>query len=118
MRLVVDTNIVISAIINDKGKIGELLLNKPIDVHFFSPGFLLEELNIHTKKILNITGYSESEFQQIQLLVTNNIEFIDAGEIKKRKLGNLIRYVGRYRRKRHLIFSLEFRNRWSIMDWG
>ncbi|HEY4325752.1 MAG TPA: putative toxin-antitoxin system toxin component, PIN family [Mucilaginibacter sp.] len=83
MRVVVDTNIVISAIINDKGKIGELLLYKPVDIHFSSPSFLLEELNIHTKKILTITGYSEPEFQQIKLLVISNIKFIDPGKIKK-----------------------------------
>lgn len=88
MRLVVDTNIVISAIINDKGKIGELLLNKPIDIHFLSPDFLLEELSIHTEKILNITGYNEFEFQQIKLLVTSNIKFVDARKIKKENWEN------------------------------
>ncbi|HEY2583250.1 MAG TPA: PIN domain-containing protein, partial [Mucilaginibacter sp.] len=50
---------------------------------FSSPSFLLEELNIHAKKILTITGYSEPEFQQIKLLVVSNIKFVDPRKIKK-----------------------------------
>ena len=83
MKLVVDTNIVFSAIISDKGKIGELLLNKPNDLQFLSPAFLLEELHFHTKKILSVTGYSEPEYQQIKSLITKHIEFIDLKSISE-----------------------------------
>ena len=83
MKIVVDTNIVFSAIISDKGKIGELLLNKPLDLYFLSPIFLLDELNNHIGKILSITGYSEAEFQQIKFLAIRNIEFIDSKDISK-----------------------------------
>ena len=83
MKLVVDTNIVFSAMISDKGKIGELLLNKPGDIQFLSPHFLLEELDIHTEKLLSITGYTLIEYQQIKSLVTKHIEFIDSIKISK-----------------------------------
>ncbi len=83
MKLVVDTNIVFSAIISDKGKIGELLLNKPNNLHYLSPIFLLDELNNHTEKILSITGYTADEYQQIKLFITKNIQFIDSGMINK-----------------------------------
>ncbi len=83
MKLVVDTNIVFSAIISDKGKIGELLLNKPGDIQFSSPLFLLEELDIHTEKILSITGYTITEYQQIKSLIVKHIEFIDSIKINK-----------------------------------
>jgi predicted nucleic acid-binding protein len=83
VNIVVDTNIVFSAIIYDKGKIGELLLNKPGGIHFLSPDFLLEELNNHTQKLLSLTGYSEIEYQQIKAFVTKNIEFIDSTKINK-----------------------------------
>jgi len=81
VNLVVDTNIVFSAIISDKGKIGELLLNKPGDLHFLSPLFLLEELDNHTDKLLSITGYSLAEYKQIKLFVTRHIEFVDVRDI-------------------------------------
>jgi predicted nucleic acid-binding protein len=83
VKIVVDTNIVFSAIISDKGKIGELLLNKPGDLHFFSPVFLLDELNNHIQKILSVTGFSETEYQQIKFLVTRHIEFIESNKISK-----------------------------------
>lgn len=81
MNLVVDTNIVFSAIISDKGKIGELLLNKPADLHFFSPLFLLEELGNHTDRILSVTGYSPPEYKQVERFVTRHIEFVDTRSI-------------------------------------
>jgi predicted nucleic acid-binding protein len=87
VNLVVDTNIVFSAIINDKGKIGELLLNKPAELHLMSPLFLLKELENHVDKILAITGYNEAEYQQIKSFVTKNIEFIDSAKINKENWG-------------------------------
>jgi len=83
VKLIVDTNIVFSAMISDKGKIGELLLNKPGDIRFLSPDFLLEELVIHTKKLLSITGYTHAEYQQIKSLVIKHIEFVDSAAISK-----------------------------------
>lgn len=83
MNLVVDTNIVFSAMISDTGKIGELLLNKPSDIHYISPNFLLEELDRHTEKILAMSGYSYTEYQQIKSLVTKNIDFIDPIKVSK-----------------------------------
>jgi len=84
VKLVVDTNIIFSAIISDKGKIGELLLNKPGDLKFFTPIFLLEELDNHIGRILSITGYSKTEYEQIKSLVTRNIEFVNATKISKK----------------------------------
>ena len=63
MKIVVDTNIIFSAIISNKGKIGELLLNKPGDLYFFSPVFLLDELEHHYQRILDITEYNDAEYQ-------------------------------------------------------
>jgi predicted nucleic acid-binding protein len=83
VNLVVDTNIIISAIISDKGKIGEMLLSKPAGVAFFSSTFLLDELNTHSEKIRAITSYSINDFEQIKSILTKNIEFIHPNKIKK-----------------------------------
>jgi predicted nucleic acid-binding protein len=45
---------------------------------------LLEELDNHVDRILSITGYTESEYQQIKLFVTKNIQFIDSAAINKK----------------------------------
>ena len=83
MKIVVDTNIVISAIINDKGKIGELLLYKPADIQFFSSFFLIDELNKHTEKILKITGYGKPDFQQVKSLLLKEIDFVGPEKISR-----------------------------------
>ena len=83
MKLVVDTNIIFSAIISDKGKIGELLLNKPNDIHLFSPKFLLEELDVHVQKILSITRYSDFEYRQVKSFVIQHINFVNSESISK-----------------------------------
>jgi predicted nucleic acid-binding protein len=81
VKIVVDTNIVFSAILSSRGKIGELLLNKPAEIEFLSPKFLLDELTFHTKKIISLTGFSETEYQQIKAYVIQHIEFIDSKNI-------------------------------------
>lgn len=81
MKVIVDTNIVFSAILSSRGKIGELLLNKPAEIQYFSPKFLLEELTIHTQKILDLTGLSEIEYQQVKTYVIQHITFVDNTEV-------------------------------------
>lgn len=77
MKIVIDTNIIFSAILTPNGKIGELLLNKPLEVHYISPSSLLEELSSHTKKILRLTGFDETELRQVVFYITRNIEFVN-----------------------------------------
>ncbi len=81
MKIIVDTNIVFSAILNSHGKIGELLLNKPTEVQYLSPAFLLEELSFHSKKILKLANLSGVEYEEIKAYVIQHIEFIDMNKI-------------------------------------
>ncbi|MGZ3777300.1 MAG: PIN domain-containing protein [Mucilaginibacter sp.] len=77
MKIIVDTNIVFSAILNSHGKIGELLLNKPTEVQFLSPNFLLEELTFHSGKIIRLSNLNKVEYEEIKAYVIQHIEFID-----------------------------------------
>jgi predicted nucleic acid-binding protein len=81
VKIIVDTNIVFSAVLSSRGKIGELLLNKPAEVEYLSPSFLLEELSIHAEKIIKLSRLSEIEYQQIKAYVIQHIEFVDANSI-------------------------------------
>ena len=82
MKIVADTNIIISAIISDKGKIGEILLNKPKSLEFLSPDFLLQELDNHKEKVKSLTGFSEQEYLYVKFLLNRDIEFIGQNAIK------------------------------------
>ena len=47
MRIIVDANIVFSAILNTNGKIGDLLINSGKYVEFIAPDFLRVEIKKH-----------------------------------------------------------------------
>jgi predicted nucleic acid-binding protein len=81
VKIIVDTNIVFSAILSSRGKIGELLLNKPAEIQYLSPTFLLEELSLHTEKIIGLTGFNKLEYEVAKAYVIQHIQFININDI-------------------------------------
>lgn len=77
MRIVVDTNIVFSAILNTNSKIGKILLHPKSKLNFCSTSTLRVELERHRAKLKRLSGYSESDFQDIFSLVLSKIRFIN-----------------------------------------
>lgn len=77
MKIVVDTNIVFSGILNSSSKIGRLLLTSKQHFQFYTCNFLRHELIKHRKKLLKFTKLSELELVELENLVTQNITFIN-----------------------------------------
>ena len=77
MNVVVDTNIVFSALLSPKGTISDILLNSSGLFNFFSPTFLLDELDHHHQKLLKISGYSEQDLSFLKRMVFKKIELIN-----------------------------------------
>ncbi|RLD54235.1 MAG: hypothetical protein DRJ05_15050 [Bacteroidetes bacterium] len=77
MKIVVDTNIVFSAILNTKGKIGQLLINGSNHFDFYTVGLLKTEITNHKTKILKLTGFSHKRFDSAFQIIVNRINFID-----------------------------------------
>jgi predicted nucleic acid-binding protein len=75
LKVVVDTNIVFSALLNIDSRIARVLLYDEMELQFFSCDFLKFEIAKHKQKILKLTNYSESQFSEIEFLVTKNIHF-------------------------------------------
>jgi predicted nucleic acid-binding protein len=61
VKIVVDTNIIFSGLLSPNGKISDLLLNSSDKFNFYTPTYLLDELENHKKKLLKITGFSEND---------------------------------------------------------
>jgi predicted nucleic acid-binding protein len=76
MNLVIDTNIVFSAILNPNSNIGDLLLNFQNKVSFYAPEFLLVEIEKYTPKIEKISNQTPEEIEVIKSLVLSKITFI------------------------------------------
>jgi len=64
MKIIVDTNIIFSAILNSQSTIGQLLL-RPNQFQFYSPHFLQIEIHNHFKKVKKITKLEDSELIEI-----------------------------------------------------
>jgi predicted nucleic acid-binding protein len=77
MRIVIDSNIVFSAILNTKSRIGQLILNGSKYFDYFTVALLQQELENHKDKILKVTGYSEIQYNEIYDLIVSKIRFID-----------------------------------------
>ena len=77
MRIVVDTNIVFSAILNTQSKIGQLILNGSKHFDYYTVAQLKQEITEHQKKIIKISGYNETQFLEIYQLIVSKIRFVD-----------------------------------------
>ncbi|SDA48915.1 putative toxin-antitoxin system toxin component, PIN family [Algoriphagus alkaliphilus] len=77
MRIVIDTNIAFSAILNSNSKIGRIILHPKTNLNFYSTHQLLEELEEHKTKLKLISGYSDSELDEVIRLITQKIRFIN-----------------------------------------
>ena len=82
MKIVVDTNIVFSAILNSNGTINDLILNSFDNFSFFAPTFLIEELEIHHKKLKQISSFGDSDLNFLKRTIFHHIEFIDSELVK------------------------------------
>jgi predicted nucleic acid-binding protein len=81
MRIVVDTNIVFSAILNFDGKIGDLLLNSNRIIEFYSVDYLRHEIRKHYDKLSKISKQSIDKICDTEYFVTKEIKFISEGQI-------------------------------------
>jgi predicted nucleic acid-binding protein len=77
MKIIVDANIVFSAIFNSKGKIGEILINSNSKIEFIAPNFLKTEIAKHFQKICKISGLTELQIIEISQIIYKNINFIN-----------------------------------------
>lgn len=75
MIIVVDTNIVFSAILNVNNNINKIFRFK--DFEFVSINFLKTEIIKHKSKIQKITGFDDLTYYNIYFSIITKIKFID-----------------------------------------
>lgn len=83
MNVIVDTNIIFSAILSPQGKIHDLLMNSEHEFTFFTPTFLIEELDTHYEKLKKISGLNISEISFLKRTLFHHLEFIDPEIIRE-----------------------------------
>lgn len=93
MRIVVDTNIVFSAMLNTKSKISYVLLAPKSGYNFYATSVLLEEIHEHSDKLKEIAGYSNADFNRILAIYRLKIKFIDPALIPKSVFEKAVHFV-------------------------
>lgn len=81
VRIIVDANIVFSAILNSNGKIGDLLINSQGKFQFIAPDFLRVEIRKHYKKLSAISGMNIDDIRESEFQVCKDITFISEEQI-------------------------------------
>ena len=77
MKIIVDTNIVFSAILNSNSRIGKILLNSKEHFQFFTCNYLRTEIQRHRNKLLKLTKLTEDQLSELEDLITQHVTFID-----------------------------------------
>ena len=77
MRIVVDTNIVFSAILNTNSKFSKIILQPKSKLNLYSTEQLEYELAEHWSKLKRLSKYSEIELHKVVTLITSKIKFIN-----------------------------------------
>lgn len=76
MKVVVDTNLVFSSILNTDSKIAKILLQSA-NLRFYSCFFLKSELRAIYPKLKQLTALTNDEISELEGLVTKPITFIN-----------------------------------------
>ena len=77
MKIIVDTNIVFSALLNSNGRIGNLLLDYKRYFEFYSCKYLQKEMYRHFNKIQKYTKHNQDDLFELFNLIESRIFFID-----------------------------------------
>ncbi len=83
MKVVADTNIVFSAILNSNGLIGEILFNSEDQFEFYSSEFIIDELTKYKGKLQTLTKMSEEKIEVSINQVLKNIDLISSEAISE-----------------------------------
>lgn len=75
MKLVVDTNIVFSAVLNTEGKIGDLIMNSQGSFEFHTCDALRIELGKHKSKLQELSQMTNEQLEQSIFQITDNLVF-------------------------------------------
>jgi predicted nucleic acid-binding protein len=76
VKIIVDANIVFSAILNTNSKIADLLLNSKGIYEFIAPDYLLNETKKYHKKISLISKMTVDEVENIEYKIIKPITFL------------------------------------------
>jgi predicted nucleic acid-binding protein len=77
MKIVVDTNIIFSTLLNSNSTIGDLLFNSDRHFEFYSCSYMRYEIQKHWEKLKKISKLSDKQLQVSYTQVLSKLKFIN-----------------------------------------
>lgn len=77
MKIVVDTNIIFSTLLNSNSTIGDLIFNSDNHFEFYSCSYMRYEIQNHWERLKNISKLSEEQLQVSYAEVLTKLKFIN-----------------------------------------
>jgi predicted nucleic acid-binding protein len=77
MKIVVDTNIIFSVLLNSNSNIGDLLFNSDKNFEFYSCSYMRYEIQKHWGRLKKISKLSEEQLQVSYTQVLSKLQFIN-----------------------------------------
>ena len=77
MKIVVDTNIIFSALLNSEGIIGDLIFNSSKHFEFYSCSYMRFEIQKHWEKLKKISKLSDEQLEVSYTQILIKIKFIN-----------------------------------------
>ncbi len=77
MRIIVDTNIIFSALLNSDGNIGDLLFNSGGVFDFYSCSYMRLEIQKHWQRLKQISGLDDERLEVSYIQVLSKLNFIN-----------------------------------------
>lgn len=81
MKIIVDTNVVFSAILSSSGKIGQILIYGRKQFEFYAPNLVKTEVKRHREKLIQMSGLSDEDFEDTRDDIYSCITFISEEQI-------------------------------------
>lgn len=75
-KIVVDTNILFSTLLNTDSRIAQILFNGRPFYDFYAPEYVRTEIFEHKERLIQLTGISENEFLELYELVIKNVNVL------------------------------------------
>ncbi|MFO7891395.1 MAG: PIN domain-containing protein [bacterium] len=76
-KIIIDTNILFSALLNTDSRIGQILINGKRYYDFYAPEYIREEIIEHRDKIKTIAKLSDDDFIELYELILRNITILN-----------------------------------------
>jgi predicted nucleic acid-binding protein len=77
MKIIVDTNIIFSGLLNTNSTIGDLLFNSNDCFEFYSGSYMRHKIEKHWNKLKKISKLSDAELEEAKFKLFSQIHFIN-----------------------------------------